>query len=128
MAMNPEQISFDDTVERYNKDYLAVLETAASGDYNNLIFSCLILRDLYEAIVKLADLHNVEFNTVPCPFTFRPPDNLLIQYGFDEQQIRNIREFSSFVRRTEGKELEDCLAEGVMTNSRWPAKSAATKG
>ncbi|HZS46816.1 MAG TPA: hypothetical protein VFC63_17215 [Blastocatellia bacterium] len=111
----PNQEEFDRFVENYNNDYLFVLTRAASGSYDCLITSCLILKDLYEVIIKLHDLDNVGFNVVPYPFTLRPGEDLLKQFGFNKEQVHNIYGFLSFVKTNQGKELEECLEEGALS-------------
>jgi len=113
MAELSRQEEFDKFVESYNNDYLFVLSRAASGSYDCLMTSCLILKDLYEVIIKLHDLDHVGFNIVPYPFTLRASEALLKQFGFNDEQIDNIRGFLSFVKTNQGKELEECLEEGV---------------
>jgi len=111
MVSDSKQNLFDDAVKCYNTAYLSILETAAEGSYSRLLHSCLRLKELYDTIIKLTD--NVILKVVPYPFTFRPSDELLLQYGFRNEQIDNIRNFLTYVRRTEGKEIEACLSDGI---------------
>jgi len=110
MVPESKQSLFDDAVKCYNTAYLSILETAAEGTYSRLLHSCLRLKELYDTIIKLTD--NVTLKAIPYPFTFRPSDDLLMQYGFRGEQIDNIRRFLIYVRKTEGKEIEDCLSDG----------------
>src|SRR5262249_41909196 len=106
-----KQDLFEDAVKCYNTAYLSILETAAEGTYSRLLHSCLRLKELYDTIIKLTD--SVTLTCLPYPFTLRPSDELLMQYGFRSEQIDNIRNFLIYVRRTEGREIEDCLSEGI---------------
>jgi hypothetical protein len=108
-----QQNEFDQFVENYNADYLYLLTRAGRGEYNCLISSFTVLKDLHDVIMKLHDTLKLEFRVVPYPLTFRGSDDLLNALGFKAEQIENIYEFLSFVGRTMGKEFEQVLEEGV---------------
>jgi len=107
------QEDFDKFVRSYNTDYLYLLTRAGSGSYDCLITSFSVLKDLYEVINKLHDSTHLEFRLVPYPLTFRGSDPFLAGLGFDEAQIKNIYGFLEHVRQTQGKEFEQCLADGI---------------
>src|SRR5215831_10579348 len=102
MAELSRQEEFDKFVESYNNDYLFVLTRAASGSYDCLLTSCLILKDLHEVIIKLHDMDNLSFNVIPYPFTLRASHDLLKQVGFNDEEINNIYEFLNYVRTSQG--------------------------
>jgi hypothetical protein len=103
------QEDFDKFVESYNTDYQYLLGRAASGSYDCLISSFRVLKDLYDVIIKLHDTSHLNFRLVPYPLTFRASDAFLVGLGFNEQQIANIYGFLEHVKRTQGREFEDCL-------------------
>jgi hypothetical protein len=107
------QEDFDKFVRSYNTDYLYLLTRAGSGSYDCLITSFSVLKDLYDVINKLHDSTHLEFRLVPYPLTFRGSDPFLAGLGFDEAQIKNIYGFLEHVRQTQGKEFEQCLADGI---------------
>jgi len=126
-----QQNEFDQFVENYNADYLYLLNRASRGEYNCLISSFTVLKDLYDVVLKLHDTLKLDFRIVPYPLTFRGNDDLLKSFGFGDEQITSIYGFLSFVRQTLGKEFEQVLEEGVpmkcvkmggvsMTYDLWP--------
>ena len=108
-----QQNEFDRFVENYNADYLYLLTRAGRGEYNCLISSFTVLKDLYDVILKLHDTLKLDFRIVPYPLTFRGNDDLLKSFGFGDEQITSIYGFLSFVQQTLGKEFEQVLEEGV---------------
>jgi hypothetical protein len=108
-----QQSEFDGFVENYNADYLYLLTRASRGDYECLISSFTVLKDLYEVILKLHDTLGLDFRVVPFPLSFRGSDDLMSSFGFDSDQIGKIYEFLNFVKRTQGKEFEQVIEEGV---------------
>jgi hypothetical protein len=107
------QKEFNKFVENYNADYLYLLTRASSGFYECLITSARVLKDLYTMICKIHEVTSLEFEIVPYPLTFRASDETLAQFGFSRDQIENIRGFLQFVKRTQGKEVEECLEEDM---------------
>ena len=108
-----EQDEFDKFVESYNADYLYLLSRASRKEYNCLISSFTVLKDLYDVVLKLHDTLSLDFRVVPYPLTFRGSDDLLKGFGFDAEQISNIYEFLRFVQQVHGKEFEQVIEEGV---------------
>jgi hypothetical protein len=108
-----KQGEFDRFVENYNTDYLYLLTRAGRGEYNCLISSFTVLKDLYEVILKLHDTLNLEFKIVPYPLSFRGSDDLLKSLGFGPDQILKIYEFLRFVKDSHGKEFEQVIEEGA---------------
>jgi protein associated with RNAse G/E len=104
-----DQEGFDRVVRDYNRDYMLLLTRASRRHYDCLISSFLVLRDLYNVIQVLYDSGNYTYTVLPYPFSFRADDNLLKQLGFDDEGIKNIYGFLTFVRDTQGMEFEDCL-------------------
>jgi hypothetical protein len=107
------QEDFDKFVRSYNTDFLYLLARASSGSYDCLITSFTVLKDLYDVIIKLHDTTHLEFRVVPYPLTFRGSDPFLAGLGFDGEQIKSIYGFLDHVKLTQGKEFEQCLADGV---------------
>jgi hypothetical protein len=103
------QKDFDKFVESYNTDYYHLLSRASTGNYNCLITSFTVLKDLYDMINKLHDVTHLEFRIIPFPLSFRANDDFLRGLGFDERQIGAIYGFLDHVRETQGKDFEDCL-------------------
>lgn len=108
-----QQEEYDRFVENYNADFMYLLTRASRGDYDCLISSFTVLKDLYEVILKLHDTLGVAFRVVPYPLSFRGSDDLLAGFGFDSEQVDKINEFLKFVKRTQGKEFEQVIEEGV---------------
>jgi CheY-like chemotaxis protein len=108
------QEDFDRFVERYNADYLFLLMRASTGQFDCLTTSFLVLKDLYDAIIKLHEVGKHQFRVVPFPITFRANQALLINLGFDEAAIDQIESFLKFVKETQGRDLDDILKEGVL--------------
>jgi hypothetical protein len=108
-----KQEEFDTFVENYNADYLYLLTRASRGDYDCLISSFTVLKDLYEVILKLHDTLGFEFRVEPYPLSFRASDDLLAAFGFGTGEIRKIYEFLGFVRQTQGRDFEEVIKDGV---------------
>lgn len=108
-----KQEEFDTFVENYNADYLYLLTRASRGDYDCLISSFTVLKDLYEVIVKLHDTLGLEFIIAPHPLSFRASDDLLSGFGFGTDEISKIYGFLGFVRQTQGKDFEQVIKDGV---------------
>src|ERR1041384_294400 len=104
------QEDFDKFVESYNTDYLYLLTRAGSGSYDCLISSFRVLKDLYDVVIKLHETTHLNYRVVPYPLTFRASDAFLASLGFNVDQIANIYGFLEHVKRTQGREFEDCLA------------------
>jgi hypothetical protein len=47
--------SFTKLVNEYNEDYVALLQRASKGNYQRLLFSFRVLKDLYDVIQLLFD-------------------------------------------------------------------------
>lgn len=107
------QQEYDQLVRNYNEDYNYLLVRASQTSYECLISSFMILKDLYEIIVKLQDSGTFEFRVLPLPLSFRANDELLRALGFDEEEIGNIYGFLDYVKATQGKEFEECLEDDV---------------
>jgi len=103
------QEDFDKFVESYNTDYRYLLTRAASGSYDCLITSFSVLKDLFDVIVKLHDTTHLNFRVVPYPLTLRASDAFLTSLGFNERQIASIYGFLEHVKRTQGREFEECI-------------------
>ncbi|HMF58659.1 MAG TPA: hypothetical protein VK619_20100 [Pyrinomonadaceae bacterium] len=107
------QEDFDKFVTNYNNDYFYLLTRASRGSYDCLISSFIVLRDLYDVIIKLHETTHLEYSIVPYPLTFRASEPFLKSLGFDDQQIQLIYGFLKHVKNTQGKEFEECVEEGV---------------
>lgn len=107
------QQDFDQLVRNYNEDYQYLLVRASNASYECLISSFMILKDLYEIIVKFQDTGTFEFRVLPLPLSFRANDDLLKVLGFSDDDISNIYGFLDFVKSTQGKEFEECLKDNV---------------
>ena len=108
-----DQEGFARIVKAYNDDYMRLLGRASEGQYDCLLTSTFVLRDLYNVIHVLYDTGGYRFDVLPYPFTFREDDVLLKQFGLDDHGIRNIHGFLDYVKTTQGMELEDCLDAGA---------------
>jgi hypothetical protein len=107
------QEDFDKLVNNYNEDYQYLLVRASRGSYECLITSFMVLRDLYEVIVKFQDSAGYVFRVLPYPLSFRGNEDLLKNLGFNDADISHIFGFLDFVRATQGREFEDCLEGDV---------------
>jgi hypothetical protein len=110
----PLQIKEDRFVERYNADYHFLLLRAGMGQYDCLLTSFLVLKDLYTAINNLHEVGSFEFRIIPYPISLRASEVLLADLGFDQTEVERIDSFLKFVKETQGKEFEDILNEGVL--------------
>lgn len=108
-----KQEEFDSFVENYNADYLYLLTRASGGDYDCLISSFTVLKDLYEVILKLHETLGFAFRIALHPLSFRASNDLLIGFGFNSDEITKIYEFLGFVKQTQGKEFEQVIQDGV---------------
>ena len=108
-----KQEEFDSFVDNYNADYMYLLTRASRGDYDCLISSFTVLKDLYEVILKLHDTLGFAFKVAPHPLSFRASTGLLIGFGFNPDEIAKIYEFLGFVKQTQGKEFEQVIQDGV---------------
>jgi CheY-like chemotaxis protein len=110
---NEAQRGFDDLVKRYNADFRFLLVRASTGQYDCLLTSFLVLKDLYGAIMKLHEVSKLEFRVIPYPLTLRGSDELLAEFGFTQADIENINGFLRSTRATQGREFEALLEEGL---------------
>jgi CheY-like chemotaxis protein len=107
------QREFDDLVRRYNADFRFLLVRASSGQYDCLLTSFLVLRDLYGAIMKLHEVSKLEFRATPYPLSLRASEELLAEFGFTQVGIENINGFLRSTREAQGREFEALLEEGL---------------
>lgn len=107
------QREFDQFVERYNSDFRILLMRASSGQYDCLLTSFYVLKDLYSAIIKLHEVARLELNQIPNPISLRARDDLRSTFGFNEKEIGSIDNFLRFVKETQGREFEEILEEGL---------------
>jgi DNA-binding response OmpR family regulator len=108
------QQDFDRFVERYNADYHYLLLRASMGQYDCLLTSFLVLKDLYTAIINLHEVGNFKFRIIPYPISLRASEVLLGGLGFNETEVKRIDNFFKFVKETQGKEFEDIIKEGAL--------------
>jgi CheY-like chemotaxis protein len=107
------QRGFDALVKRYNADFRFLLVRAGTGQYDCLLTSFLVLKDLYSAIMKLHEVSKLEFRVIPYPLTLQGNDELLAELGFTLADIENINGFLKSTRATQGREFEALLEEGL---------------
>jgi CheY-like chemotaxis protein len=110
------QQDFDRLVERYNADFHFLLMRASTGSYDCLLTSFFVLKDLYNAIIKLHEVGRCEFRVIPYPISLRASEDLLTSLAFNEEEIERIESFLKFIKETEGRELEEILDEGLLIN------------
>jgi hypothetical protein len=110
------QADFDRFIENYNEDYYFLLKRASTGVYECLLTSFMVLKDLLEVIETLSRIGGLRYVTEPHPLYFRSQDALLATLGFDASQITNIYGFLAYVKQTQGRDFEECVAEGVSRN------------
>src|SRR3569832_2290197 len=108
-----KQDDFDQLIRNYNDDYCYLLIRASQQSYECLISSFMMLKDLHQAIVKFQASEKYLYRVPLYPLSFRANDDLLKRIGFDEEGIRNIYGFLEFVKKTQGKEFEECLEGSV---------------
>jgi|RhiMetdeSRZDD1v2_1073273.scaffolds.fasta_scaffold09209_13 hypothetical protein len=94
-------------VNEYNEDYIVLLQRASRGDYQRLLSSFRLLKDVYDVIQLLFDKDGALSS--PCSFWFRGNQSRLRRLGFDGEQIKNIFGFLDYVQMTQGKTFEECL-------------------
>lgn len=105
------QEEFNRFVENYNADYIYFLNRASSGNYNCLITSSRILKDLHDMVISLQQVTELDFQIIPYPFTLREGDEYYTQLGFNKEQITKIHGFLTFVKDFYGREFEECMEE-----------------
>ena len=98
-------------VNEYNEDYVVLLQRASKGDYQRLLFSFRLLKDVYDVIQLLFDRDGARDRapSLPYPFWFRANQSGLRTLGFNSEQINNIFRFLDYVQMTQGKTFEECL-------------------
>jgi hypothetical protein len=47
--------TFTKLINEYNEDYLALLQRASKGHYQRLLFSFILLKDVYDALQSILD-------------------------------------------------------------------------
>ena len=104
-----KQEDFDKLVENYNQDYRYLLIRASQQSYDCLITSFMMLKDLYDVVIKFQEYGGYEFRIFPYPLSFRANEELLTTLGFSGEEVKHIFEFLDFVKQTQGQEFEDCL-------------------
>lgn len=126
------QGDFEQLVKNYNEDFSYLLVRASQHSYECLISSFMMLKDLYNAIIKFQDSGHFIIRVLPYPLSIRANDDLLRSMGFDQEEIRNIYGFLEFVKQTQGKEFEACLEDSVYNlckrapgDQPWRIKSSA---
>jgi hypothetical protein len=107
------QEDFNNFVGSYNADYIFLLTRASHGNYDCLISSFRVLKDLYDVLMKLHDTTLLEFVVIPYPLSFRSNAQLLTGFNFNEEQIDNIQKFLGYVKQTQGREFEECIEEAL---------------
>jgi CheY-like chemotaxis protein len=112
-SVSVAQREFDDLVERYNADFRFLLMRACAGQYDCLLTSFLVLKDLYGAIMKLHEASSLEFRVIPYPLTLRTNEELLKEFGFTREDVENIKGFLKSTQETQGREFEALLEEGL---------------
>jgi len=100
---------FDRLIKDYNEDYRRLLMQASLKNYEGLVSSFKRLKNLYYAIVEFQASKKYLFRVLPCPLSFRANDDLLQTMGFGKDEIGNIYGFLEFVKKTHGREFEQCL-------------------
>ena len=68
------QKDFNQFVRNYNEDYIYLLTRASQGNYDCLVSSFRVLKDLHDVIFKLHDATLLEFHEPPYPL-FAPTRN-----------------------------------------------------
>jgi hypothetical protein len=104
-----DQNQFNHFVEDYNADYIFLLKRAATGNYNCLLTSARILKDLHDMIMKLHEVTQLSFEIIPFPFTVRGNQQYFEKMGFAGDEIDNIMNFHVFVKDQFGKEFEEYM-------------------
>jgi len=107
------QEELDKFVRDYNESYILLLRRASLRHYDCLITSWLILKDLYALLMTIYDRGTLQFKILPYPLTFRGNDMLLTGLGFTPEEVTNIHEFLTFVKKTQGREFEEVMTEGA---------------
>jgi hypothetical protein len=107
------QSEFDHLVKRYNADFRFLLMRASIGQYECLLTSFLVLKDLYGAIMKLHKVSKLELHVIPFPISLRASDVLLNDLGFRQEGIDSINGFLNSIKETQGREFEELLEEGL---------------
>jgi CheY-like chemotaxis protein len=108
------QHDFDRFVERYNADFYFLLMRASTGQYDCLLTSFFVLKDLYTAISKLHEVGRFQFRFIPYPISLRTSEDLLTDLGFGEEEIDRIDGFLKFIKETQGRDFEEVINEGVL--------------
>jgi CheY-like chemotaxis protein len=109
----PAQQEFDRLVRRYNSDFRFLMLRAGTGQYECLLTSFLVLKDLYGTIMKLHEVMNFELRVIPYPITLRSPEILLSDLGVRQHEMEMINNFLNSIRATQGREFEELLEEGL---------------
>jgi CheY-like chemotaxis protein len=108
------QADFDRFVERYNADFNFLLMRASTGQYDCLLTSFFVLKDLYTAISKLHEVGKFQFHIIPYPISLRANEALLTDLGFGTEEIGRIDSFLKFIKETQGRDFEEIINDGVM--------------
>lgn len=107
------QLEFNEFVDKYNEDYIQLLNRASKRHYNCLISAFTVLKDYHDMIQVMFDRGSFTYETLPYPFSFRGDEVLLSKLGFTSDQIAGIFGFLEYVKTTQGKEFEACLEAGM---------------
>lgn len=108
------QSDFERFVERYNADFYFLLMRASTGQYDCLLTSFFVLKDLYTAISKLHEIGRFQLHLVPYPISLRANEALLSGLGFGEEEIERIDSFLKFIKESQGREFEEIIDEGIL--------------
>lgn len=107
------QEAFDRIIKDYNDDYFYLLIRASQKSYECLISSFRMLKGLHDIIVQFQASEKYSSRLIPYPLSFRANEDLLHRLGFDDEGIKNIYGFLEFVKRTQGKDFEECLEGSI---------------
>ena len=109
--MSSHQDEFDDLVNTFNQQYLALLKRAAAGDYDRLVEAFLNIKDFYDMILTMHDVEDLAFRVPLFPLTLRGNREYLQQLGFTDQHVAQIHAFFLLFRAQVGKDLEEVGSE-----------------
>jgi hypothetical protein len=105
------QDDFNNFVDSYNSDFVDLLKRASTGNYECLISSFRVLKDLLDIVSILKSKSNFEYQIQPYPLIFRGNSSLLGQLGFNQAEIQMVDGFLSYVKDSQGREFEECLTD-----------------
>lgn len=97
------QEDFEQLIRNYNEDYLYLLIRASHNSYECLISSFMMLRNLYDVIVKFQDSGSISSGSSPTPSPFGRTTTFSKPWGSMRRESETFTAFLNSSKKRMGK-------------------------